>query len=602
MGIFYPLLLRGSIRFVLWAAEPLTGLSIQSQELIVHWGKPLLWRQATIVTGTFPHESRCEFQSFSLELTSLWRMLFGDHLMIDSLVASNGTARLDLRSTELLTGSSFFEKMRSLVHEFFQTQLIPIASSCSFNNVSFSLITDTQSFSAEGVSFFLSQKSLGNFSYNKALIVAEPLHCELEKASCTTAWNGKTITLNNLSLSQEIHLRSLQLTPHPDRMEFGLVSTLFHGLLRADGCIRKKESTSSFEGAILAQNLPMERLSKFLGLAKKISGNLREGRLIFRGAPAHWIDAEASLRMLADNFRYGKKEWAALSMTANLFGRKISLSNFQLKQHDNSVVAAGEMTLPQEWDNIGQAPFHLKLRADIADATQLGDLAGSPWNEITGKLLLEGDLQGAAHCAQGYFKAQGEEMALQGLSIDAFKLDLLFKNEKTDFQLFFHNLLQGRQRMSGECLGSYTPGHWFFSKLLLQQENKRLSTTLSIFPQGIEATHLSLAEPNNLFSGNLFLPIDTKALWNGGFLASSFVFRAPLENTLIPRCFTLTKKMLQGDPVTIMLPKNFYEPTFCFKKPISSSLLQVGFNAGLQNAPSPLDIPEVEVKHYFYWR
>lgn len=602
VSIFLPLFLQESIRFALWATQPLTGLRIQSQELRVQWGKPLLWHKVIIVAGQFPHESRCELQSFSLELTSLWQILFGDHLIINSFEANNGTVFVDLRFTELSPNASFFEKIRNHTQEFIQAQLLPIASSCSLKNISFSLLTNTQSFSAEGVSFFLSKNTPGKFSYKKALIVAEPLHCELEKSSCATAWNGRTITLNNLSLAEEIRLCSLQLTPHPDRIELGVVSTLFHGLLRADGSIKKKEPTSHFQGALLVQNLPLERLSKFLGLTKKVSGNLREGRLVFRGFPTHWADAEASLRVLADNFRYGKKEWAALSMTANLLGRKLSLSNFQLKQHDNSVIAAGEMSLPQEWNKLGQAPFHLKLRADIADATQLGDLAGAPWNDIMGKLLLEGEVQGAAHSAQGYFRAQGTDMALQRLSLDAFKLDLLFKNEETDFQFFFHHVTQGTQRVSGHCLGSYTPQHWFFSQLLLQERSKQLSTTLSIFPKGIEATHLSLKENGIFLSGNFWIPIDTKSLWNGGILASSLVFRAPLESALLPHCFSLTKKILQGEPITIMLPRNFYEPMFFFKKPVSPFLRHPSWNNELEGTSLPLDIPEKEAQHYFYWK
>lgn len=679
VGIFYPFFSRGSVRLILWASQPLTGITIKSQELTVSLGKPLLWKNVTLTAGKSPHQSHCQFQSFSLELTSPWRMLFGDHRIINALEASNGGAFIDLSPEENATASSFFQKTQSRFHSFLQEQAIHIPPSLALNNIAFSLITENQHDAIEGLYFSLSQKNLGRFSYDKMLIEGASLHCELAAASCATSWNGNTITLSNLPLAKEIQLRSLQVTPHADRIELGLVSTLFHGLLRADGSIKKENAFSNIEGAVLAQNLPMERLSKFLGLTKKICGNLREGRLIFRGSPVQFMDAEASLRILADNFRYGKKEWAALSMTANLINHKISVSDFQLRQQENHVTAAGEITLPQEWRKIGQAPFHCKLKATISDATQLADLAGAPWNDITGELLIEGDLQGADHRAEGSLKIQGSEMAFQGLSIDNLKSNILFQGDKTtltncalsqgtehlqcsgsianswphqyeataslegshflkiagalgvralqgiskgqvtahwkgqgnatahqgSFDLFFHDLTQDSQKMSGLWLGSYTQDTLMIPTFLLQEGSKKLRAKLYFSAQGVEATSISLMEHDEpTLSGNLFLPIDPEALWNANFRNPLLIFPPPLPFHVTAHYFLLIKKMLQGKSIFLTLPENVGEPTLFVRKSmplVFSTLLTTPWNKSLQQ-PDHKNNLSFDTIDYFSWK
>ncbi len=728
VGIFYPFFLRGSVRLLLWASQPLTGLTITSQDLIVSFGKPLLWKNVSLTAGRFPHQSHAEFQSFSVEITSPWRMLFGDHRIINALEASNGAALIDLSCQESSRASSFFQKMRSTVHSFLQEQAIHIPPSVDVKNIAFSLITENQRDSIEKLSFSLSQKNPGKLSYDTMLIEGASLHCELGAASCSTTWNGHAVTLANLSLAKEIQIRSLQITPHADRIEIGLISTLFHGLLRADGSIKKENAFSNIEGAVLAQNIPMERLSKFLGLTKKICGNLREGRLIFRGSPVHYTDAEASLRILADNFRYGKKEWASLAMTANIINHKISVSDFQLRQEENHVVAAGEITLPQEWRKIGEAPFHCKLKATIADASQLGDLAGPPWNDITGQLFIEGDIEGVAHRADGYLKVQGSQLALQGLSIDTLKLNLLFQDDTTtltscdlsqgsshlefsggfdnswphhykataslegsyflesifkvaaaderqgasgtqrrsvhdvldgantgvtqpcaaavdcenrflkmsrflnitaiqnihggnltarwngqgsatthegSFNISFQDLLQGSHEMSGRCVGSYTQEGLIVPTFLLQSGNKKLKAKFHFFPQGIEATNICLMERNESpLSGNLFLPIDPKALWNHDSrnstptLATSFPFYVTVDY------FLLMKKMLQGEPIVLTLPENVGEASLFVKKtvsPVFLTLLTTPWSNPLQQADHTSN-SSLKTIDYFSWK
>jgi hypothetical protein len=431
-GFFYSFILQESISALLWASRPFTGITIHAETLPVRLGEPLRWKNVVMTSGLTPHQSRLEFQAFSLELTSPWRMIFGDHLLVQKLGASAGKGLLDFRHESSSSTSSFLEQQGERLRTLFQQKMMALPPFIMLQDLSLLCITEKERCSIDHFSCSLPQKEPGNISYKSLFFEVGGIKCDLPQTNCDAFWDGKTITVKNLLLDEEMSLRHLELTPYPDRLEFGFAATLFNGLLRADGCLRKNDPVPTLDVAVLAEQLPIERLSKFLGLQKKVSGTLREGRLIFRGSPRHPIDAEASLRMLVDHLRLKKKEWASLSVASNLIGRKISVTEFQLKQQENRVSLVGEMSLPEDWHHIGEAPFHCKLKATIADASQLTDVIGAPWNEVTGKIFMDGDVTGGANRAEGYLHLQGTEMSLYGLPIDVIESTVLFQGEKTN--------------------------------------------------------------------------------------------------------------------------------------------------------------------------
>ena len=431
-GFFHSFLIKESISTLLLLSQPFIGITIQAETLPVKLREPLKWKNVVLTVGIEPHQSRLEFQSVSLEMTSLWRMIFGDHLFIQKVELSKGKGLLDFRQAlDHKKKPSFLEIQATSLQNLLQKKITKLPESITAQDLSLLCVTENERYNIEHFSCFLPKKGPGNIAYESVLFELGNLKCQLTKAHCDASWDGKTLTIKNLVLAKDIHLHHLQLTAHPDRLELGFVTTIFNGLLRADGCLRKKDSSPILEGALFGEQLSMERLSKFLGLKKKISGNLREGRLVFRGSPVRPIDSEASLRMLVDHFRFKKKEWASLSIASNLIGRKISVTDFQLKQQENRLSVVGEMSLPEDWFKIGEAPFHCKLKATITDASQLLDLLGTTSNDINGKIYMDGDIIGGANRAEGYLHLQGTEMSFYGLPINVIDSTLLFHGERT---------------------------------------------------------------------------------------------------------------------------------------------------------------------------
>ena len=428
--LLHSFLLRQSIDLLLWASEPITGITIHAETLPVDLKKPLRWQNVVISFGKTPHESRLDFKMVSIELLSLRRIFFGNHRLIKQLEVSQGKCLLDLRN--LGSGeSSFLENQKRYVQNLVQQQIIELPESIILHDVSLLCMREKERLSVEHCSCSLPKNTPGTLAYESILFEVSNIKCHLHKAACHAIWDGKTITLKNLLLAEEIHLHQLELTTYPDRLELGFVATIFHGILRADGCLRKNGPGPILDGAIFGEKLSLERLAKFFGFQEKISGVLREGRLVFRGSPFEPINAEASLRMLVDHFRCKKKEWASLSIASNFIGRKISLTGFHLQQQENRVSATGEMSISEDWSKIGEAPFHCKLEATIADASQLTDLFGTPWSNISGKIDIDGEVSGRTNLAEGYLHLHGREISLHGLPIDVIESTLLFQKEKT---------------------------------------------------------------------------------------------------------------------------------------------------------------------------
>ena len=428
---FHAFLLRMSVRSVLWILKPVTGLTIKAEKMEVSWGRPIHGHRVTVSTGKAPFATQLTFEDASIELSSCWRLFFGDHLLITSLQATNGKGIIDLRTTAT-TAAPFWKKKLSSLASSLSEELDLLPSSVQFHDVSFLLLSEGERYTIDCLSCTLPNKLSGQLSYESILIEAGTVHCRLAAGKAKALWDGKKLSLHQLSLADEVMLRDLTIIPHRDRMELGIVAEAFDGLLRADGSLHHTPEGTFIDSALLGQQLPLGRLSRFLGLQKNLAGTIREGRLTFRGLMSHLMDAEASLRMLADNVRLEKRGWASLAVTAHLIGRKISLADFQLKQHENRVAASGEITLPEEWHKIAQAPFLLKLKANISEASQLADLIGTSWNNMTGKLFADGEIHGAANHAEGYFNLQGTAMTVDSLPLNSLKLQLLFQGEKTN--------------------------------------------------------------------------------------------------------------------------------------------------------------------------
>ena len=276
----------------------------------------------------------------------------------------------------------------------------------------------------------------GRISFRGATADLGSWHRAIPAGSCEALWENGSLRMGSLGLGEGMALGELTLKPLGGRLEFGLRGTIGKGLLRGDGSLGFSggKSPADLDVTLVGERLGLEAFNDILDREKRATGLISQARFTFRGDPARPLEADASVRMIAKNFRWEGRGWESLRLAATLTGRTLSLSELSLRQGENEVDAEGRSTLPADWRLILRAPFSANFRAQLEDAGSLLSLAGSELQglgTLGGGLALEGEIHGADNRAEGYCNLSGNGTRLRGLTLDWMKGWILFEGEKT---------------------------------------------------------------------------------------------------------------------------------------------------------------------------
>ena len=261
-------------------------------------------------------------------------------------------------------------------------------------------------------------------------------HRSIPAESCEALWENGSLRLGSLGLGEGMALGELTLKPLGGRLEFGLRGTIGKGLLRGDGSlgVGAEKSHTDLEVTLVGERLGLDAFNDLLAGEKRATGLISQARFTFRGDPAHPLEADGSVRLIAKNFRWEGRGWESLRLAATLTGRTLSVSELSLRQGENEVEAEGRSTLPDDWRLILRAPFSANFRAQLEDAGSLLSLAGSELQglgALGGGLALEGEIHGADNKADGYCNLSGNGTRLRDLPLDWMKGWILFEGDKT---------------------------------------------------------------------------------------------------------------------------------------------------------------------------
>jgi hypothetical protein len=294
------------------------------------------------------------------------------------------------------------------------------------------MIGDSSRIAVNGLYASLPDRWTGKVVFAEATLDVGSVHQSLGTTSTFANWDGSTLRLGKLALAKGAKLEELTLSPQRDHLDFGLRGSVGEGLIRGDGSVAMNENRSSLAVTLVGENLRMEALSMLLNEGEQRAvGTIRQGRITFRGDPEHPLEADSSLRLVADNFRWEGRGWDSLRLAATLTGRSFTLSELVLLQKENKVVAQGQSKLPEDWHEALRAPFTVSFHAELDDAGALAALAGSDLAQLSGGLELEGAVKGGENKAEGYCNLLSTGMKVRNLPIDWLKGCLLFEGKKT---------------------------------------------------------------------------------------------------------------------------------------------------------------------------
>jgi len=294
------------------------------------------------------------------------------------------------------------------------------------------VIGETSRVAVTGLYAFLPNRWAGKVLYTEASLDIGSVHRAFPAARATANWDGRVLRLGAFSLDQDLHFEELTLAPRRERIEFGVRGMIGEGLIRGDGAIGLGGVRRHLEATLVGENLTMEALFHLLKEEnQRASGTIRQGRFTFRGDPGKPLEADCSLRLVADAFRWEGRGWDSLKLASTLTGRVLTLAELSLHQQENEVEAQGESNLPEDWHEALKAPFTATFHAMLDDAGALAALTGADIGPVSGGLSLEGEIKGAENKAEGYCNLIGTEMKIRKLPIDWLKGCLLFQGNET---------------------------------------------------------------------------------------------------------------------------------------------------------------------------
>jgi hypothetical protein len=270
------------------------------------------------------------------------------------------------------------------------------------------------------------QMKAGSFSlflgrYSKSI---GPLHAR-------TAWKNGTLWLADMMLAEGITAENLSIDfLHTGGPAISLGAACFGGSLRSDLMFRRSDGV--LDMAAWASNIALDRMTVFLGIPGEIAGKLAEGRFTYRGHPDRPADAEASLRLMAEGFRWNKRGWESLEVGASLIHRRLVVTDFDLRQKMNSVNLNGEISLAEGWSQIAQSPFLINFQADIRELGALAGLLGGPLDEAAGRMTASGSVTGRPRELDGFLNIEASDVAFRSLPRSSLRVESVFRKNEID--------------------------------------------------------------------------------------------------------------------------------------------------------------------------
>lgn len=260
----------------------------------------------------------------------------------------------------------------------------------------------------------------------------------------STSWKDGVATLGGLAIRPGLVADTVEIDVfRPGGPSVALSGEAFGGAVRGDFFLGPK-----LEAAVSVQGVPLEPLSGVVGLRDRVAGRLVEGKLTFRGDPARPAEAEGSLRLSAQEFRWNDRGWESLEIGASLIHRRLAVSEFDLRQKENRVSAHGEISLSEGWREIAKAPFLLNVRAEIKEPAALANLTGGDFASASGEVIANGSLSGRDGEFDGFLNVEGRDITYRGLPATSLRLEAVFRKRELEVAKF--EMLSGKDVVRGQ--------------------------------------------------------------------------------------------------------------------------------------------------------
>lgn len=265
-------------------------------------------------------------------------------------------------------------------------------------------------------------------------------------------WQRPKLVLREIALGNGVNLVSaaLDLSRLPlGQIESDVTLAALGGTLRGQASADFSGPRNFFDVAGSLQSVAVEPVARLLGGGGPFAGSFDRGQFSFRGDPGDPLAATSSLRVEAREFQWKERRFESLVASATLVNRRLQVQQLELRQSRNLLRLSGESALPQvnEPPVLGgfigqamaflQAGFTCTFDARLEDLKALGQLADPNFSDLSGRMSVNGLVNGRAEGLDGYLNIEGSALQSRGMPVDSLKATVVLKGEEvqlTDLQ------------------------------------------------------------------------------------------------------------------------------------------------------------------------
>ena len=265
-------------------------------------------------------------------------------------------------------------------------------------------------------------------------------------------WERPKLILREIALGNGVKLAAaaLDLSRLPlGQLESEVTLEALGGTLRGQVSADFSGPRNFFDVAGSLQSVAVEPVARLLGGGGPFAGSFDRGQFSFRGDPGDPLAATSSLRVEAREFQWKERRFESLVASATLVNRRLQVQQLELRQSKNLLRLSGESALPKNTEPpiiggfIGQAMaflqagFTCNVDARLEDLKALGQLADPGLSDLSGRMSVNGLVNGRAEGLDGYLNIEGSVLQFRGMPVDSLKATVLLKGEEvqlTDLQ------------------------------------------------------------------------------------------------------------------------------------------------------------------------
>ncbi len=431
----HPYVLDWGIRKVLPLALAPAGLEIEIGKIRANFARPFHFENVVLkVVRPKASRTRIEVGTLDASLNWPWQIVFGEGRFFRKAVAQDWSVYADTRKVAMPT-----DPMPQFTPDQEQNiaamVLRALPQDIDLQDGSVKVMGDDQSFEFDRVSATFSENALGILtSRNSVIHLGKGVH-RFAELKGVTAWKNGTAYAADVTLRPDIRIDSYHIDlARPGGLSMEFVADLFGGSLRGGLTLGAEKGLPKIDGALWVSNIGLASFPALAGEKTDIGGTVREARFTFRGNPDRPLEAEAALWAVADGVQWNKRGWESLELGANLIHQRLTVSNFNLRQKMNRLGGNGEVSLAGGWESLSDAPFLANMTGDIQDLGALAGLIGAPFDEMTGRMSLNGSVSGSAGKLDGFLSVEGSQIGYREHPIESAKIDIRFAGEEAQIE------------------------------------------------------------------------------------------------------------------------------------------------------------------------